>query len=82
MAVNHKDREINKYKKGGRGARYFKIIGKKNGKQNIAPLQPPTLATFRFWGIQWELVVPARRCKLNSILILRKSFLWKTELNS
>ena len=24
--------------------------GKKNGKPNIAPLQPPTLATFRPWG--------------------------------
>jgi len=22
----------------------------KNGKPNIAPLQPPTLATFRSWG--------------------------------
>jgi hypothetical protein len=25
---------------------------------NIAPLQPPTLATFLSWGIQQELVVP------------------------
>jgi len=24
--------------------------GKKRGKPNIAPLQPPTLATFRSWG--------------------------------
>ncbi|EKB50753.1 hypothetical protein B879_00733 [Cecembia lonarensis LW9] len=24
----------------------------------IAPLQPPTLASFRTWGIQQELVVP------------------------
>jgi len=24
--------------------------GKKNGKPNIAPLQPLTLATFRSWG--------------------------------
>jgi hypothetical protein len=26
------------------------IRGKKRGKPNIAPLQPPTLATFRSWG--------------------------------
>jgi len=25
-------------------------IRKKRGKPNIAPLQPPTLATFRSWG--------------------------------
>ena len=25
-------------------------MGKKKGKPNIAPLQPPTLATFRSWG--------------------------------
>jgi hypothetical protein len=30
----------------------------KKGKPNIAPLQLPTLATFRSWGIQQELVVP------------------------
>ena len=29
-------------------ARQF--LGIKNGKPNIAPLQPPTLATFRSWG--------------------------------
>jgi len=27
-------------------------------KSGIAPLQPPTLASFRTWGIQQELVVP------------------------
>jgi hypothetical protein len=26
------------------------VAGYKNGKPNIAPLQPPTLATFRSWG--------------------------------
>jgi len=31
--------------------------GIKKGKRNIAPLQPLTLATFRSWGIQQELVV-------------------------
>ena len=30
--------------------------GNKKGKRNVAPLQPPTLATFRSWGIQQELV--------------------------
>jgi len=25
-------------------------LTEKNGKPNIAPLQPPTLATFRSWG--------------------------------
>jgi len=35
----------------------------KNGKSNIAPLQPPTLARFRTWGIQQELVVPICRYK-------------------
>ncbi len=33
----------------------------KKGKPNIAPLQLLTLATFRSWGIQQELVVPACR---------------------
>ncbi|EON78179.1 hypothetical protein ADIS_1376 [Lunatimonas lonarensis] len=32
------------------------IFGKKIS--GIAPLQPPTLASFRTWGIQQELVVP------------------------
>ncbi|GAA0881047.1 hypothetical protein GCM10009119_40170 [Algoriphagus jejuensis] len=27
-------------------------------RSGIAPLQPPTLASFRTWGIQQELVVP------------------------
>jgi len=31
-------------------------IGQK--RSGIAPLQPPTLASFRTWGIQQELVVP------------------------
>ena len=36
---------------------------KKKGKSSIAPLQPPTLATFRSWGIQQELVVLICLCK-------------------
>jgi hypothetical protein len=39
----------------------MKIALKKGQKkwqaEYIAPLQPPTLATFRSWGIQQELVV-------------------------
>jgi len=34
----------------------FELPEKKRG--GIAPLQPPTLASFRTWGIQQELVVP------------------------
>ena len=35
----------------------------KKGKPGIAPLQPPTLAAFRPWGIQQELVVQVCRRK-------------------
>jgi hypothetical protein len=43
---------------------FFKVKrGNEKGKSNIAPLQPPTLARFRTWGIQQELVVPICRCK-------------------
>jgi len=34
----------------------FELPEKKRG--GIAPLRPPTLASFRTWGIQQELVVP------------------------
>lgn len=30
-----------------------------------SPLQPPTLATFRFWGIQQELVICRDKGKRN-----------------
>ena len=36
----------------------MKTWGKKRGQAiPIAPLRPPTLAAFRPWGIEWELVV-------------------------
>jgi len=37
-----------------------------------SPLQPPTLATFRSWGIQQELVI----CRYKSS---KKSCKWKTK---
>ncbi len=40
----------------------------KKGKPNIAPLQLLTLATFRSWGIQQELVVPA--CRAANVMLL------------
>ena len=36
----------------------------KNGNPGIAPLQPPTLAAIKPWGIQRELVVPD--CRLQN----------------
>jgi len=32
-------------------------------RANIAPLQPPTLASIKTWGIQQELVVSTRTAK-------------------
>ncbi len=34
-----------------------------------SPLRPPTLATFRFWGIQQELVICRHKCKGFSLLV-------------
>jgi len=53
-------RELDKVRRliriGSGEERDFDPQGKKRG--GTAPLRPPTLASFRTWGIQQELVVP------------------------
>jgi len=50
------------------------ILIEKNEAKKMAnsPLQPPTLATFRSWGIQQELVICRHK---SSNFILRTQFL-------
>lgn len=52
----------------------FMTYGNKKWQTNVSPLQPPTLASVKTWGIQQELVAPICRCKVKQLLTKRPNF--------